>query len=123
MPSRNPVYSDDPYLGCISAELVAPPHNAKNLKNCLTGVEALDPAMSISLFVNASSRAPMARDGRVSILAYPGPGCTPNEPMALLARVSIKNIRRLSTDVAAPETVIRELTPLETRYSKRSRTG
>ena len=60
----------------------------------------------------------MEDSGHVSILAYPGPGCTPHEPMALVAAISS------SSEAAAPRGQAnlpsREGTePVEMRYSKR----
>ena len=61
----------------------------------------------------------MDDSGDVSILTYPGPGCTPHEPMALVAMFSSSR-----AEAAAPADVnllpSREgTTPVETRYSKR----
>ena len=84
----NPVYSNDAYLGRIAARLVTPPHTTVNLRCCLANVENIDDRITTRLFVSCSSQCPMDDAGRVSILAYPGPGCSPNEPMALVAMFS-----------------------------------
>lgn len=84
----NPVYSDDPYVGRIMAMLVTPPHTVISLKRCLSNVEGIDNETPTSLFVSASSRKMMDDTGSVSILSNPGPGCTPNEPLALVAKFS-----------------------------------
>ena len=119
MPSANHVYSDDLYLGRISAELVSPPHIAISLKNCILSVENIDSKTTASLFIAASSQTPMDDGGRVSILAYPGPGCTPNEPMALV--VNLSDSVRTPLDEKKPEAVLLPSqegpTPFETRYS------
>lgn len=121
IPSTNHVYSDDPYLGRILAELVAPPHVVISLKRCLLSVENIDNTTIASLFIASSSRTPMDDGGRVSILAYPGPGCTPNEPMALVVKLSGSYKRPV--DVKSPEAVLLPSqegpTPFETRYSTR----
>jgi hypothetical protein len=121
VPSANPVYTDDPSLGRIGAKLVTPPHTVLNLKRCLSRIENIDVNIQTSLFVSPSSQAPMDDTGRVSILAYPGPGCTPNEPMALVAMCPDSD-RGLS-DVKRPETVLlppqEGPTPFEAQYCKR----
>jgi hypothetical protein len=61
IPSVNHVYSDDPYLGRILAELVAPPHIVVSLKHCLLNVENIDNNTPASLFIAASSPDPNGR--------------------------------------------------------------
>jgi hypothetical protein len=87
IPSANPIYSNDPSLGRISANVVTPPHTAINLKRCLLALENIDASISTSLFITASTQEPLDDKARVLILKSPGPGCTPNEPMALVAKV------------------------------------
>jgi len=88
IPSANPIYSNDPSLGRISANVVTPPHTAINLKRCLLAVENIHASISTSLFITASTQEPLDDKAKVLILQFPGPGCTPNEPMALVAKVS-----------------------------------
>jgi hypothetical protein len=88
IPSANPIYSNDPSLGRISANVVTPPHTAINLKRCLLAVEKIDASISTSLFITASTQEPLNDTTKVLIVTFPGPGCTPNEPMALVAKVS-----------------------------------
>jgi hypothetical protein len=113
MPSVNPVYSDDPYLGCILAKLVTPPHTASCVKLCLSNAENIDPNITTSLFTSASSRTPMGDSSRVSILANQGPGCTPNKPMALVAKCSRASHRTLA--VHPPR---EGASPFDKQYSK-----
>jgi hypothetical protein len=123
IPSANSVYSDDPYLGRIPAKLVTPPHTAINLRPCLSDVENIDDTVTTALFISASSQNPMDDTGRVSIQAYPGPGCTPNEPVALVAKCSASSLSKPKEAVPAHEEdplLARECaTPVEIRYSKR----
>jgi len=120
IPSVNPVYTDDPSLGRIMAKIVAPPHTAISLKLCFSSVENIDEKIYTKLFVAASSQTPMDDDGSVSILGHPGPGpgCTPNEPMAFVAMSSGASIRRL--DGRKPQAVLlppqEGPTPFETQY-------
>ena len=84
IPTVNPVYSDDPYLGRISARCVAPPHTASSLRRCLSNVQNISTGIQTNLFIATSSEAPMNDSDRVSILAHTGPGHTANEPVALV---------------------------------------
>lgn len=97
------------------AKLVTPPHTVINLKRCLSGIEGIDVSDCTALFVSASSQTPMDDKGRVSILGYPGPGCTPNEPLALLAMFSDSD--RDPSKAKKPEAVLLPLqegqSPLE----------
>jgi hypothetical protein len=88
IPSANSIHSNDPFLGRISSNAVTPPHTAINLKRCLLAVENIDTSISTSLFITASAQEPLDDMAKVLILKVPGPGCTPNEPMALVAKVS-----------------------------------
>lgn len=118
--SMNPVYTDDPSLGRIAAELVTPPHTVISLKRCLSGIENIDDNIPTTLFVAASSQTPMDDGVRVSILAYPGPGCTPDEPMAFVAKFS--GVGRSSLEATQSEVELSPSpegpTPFETRYRK-----
>jgi hypothetical protein len=115
----NPVYSEDPYLGRIAARLVTPPHIAINLRRCLSNAENIDSTIITRLFVSCSSQRAMDDAGRVSILAYPGLGCSPNEPMVLVA------VFPHTFELPPPEMVMplqagvdEGSTPLESQYSK-----
>ncbi|KIM78070.1 hypothetical protein PILCRDRAFT_602777 [Piloderma croceum F 1598] len=118
IPSANSVYIDDPYLGRISAELVTPPLTAVNLKRCISGMEGIDEKTASKLFISASSQAPMHDDCRVSIFAYPGPGCEPNEPMALVVmrsqqgRAPCQRVPAEAEHILPPEST----TPFKTQY-------
>jgi hypothetical protein len=120
IPSVNPPYSDDPYLGRIMAKLVAPPHTAGSLKHCLSSIENIDDNISTSLFVSASSRTPMDDEGRVPILEDRGPGCTPNDPIALVGQ--FYGTRQWSLKSKKPKKNLLSSqggrTSLETRYRK-----
>ena len=84
----NRVYSDDLHLGCFPAELVPPPRTATSLKRLLSGLENVRDFHFTELFLSASSKAPMEDANRVAIYAKIGPGCIPNEPMALVVKGS-----------------------------------
>ena len=57
---------------------------------------------------------------RVSILTYPGPGCTPHEPMALVATISSSPMEEYAPRAINHHLPSNEGTmPVEIRYSKR----
>ena len=120
MPSVNPVYSDDWYLGRIPAGLVAPPHTALSLKRCLSGIENINETITTRLFMSASSETPMDDTNHVPILTYPSLGCTPDEPLLLVAMFSGAG-RSLLGLVWSALYVFRSLgpTPFTKQYSKR----
>jgi hypothetical protein len=60
-----------------------------SLRRCIATVENIDENASTKLFMAPSSQTPIMDDTRVSILAYPGPGCTPNEPIALAVKAKL----------------------------------
>jgi len=119
IPSVNPVYSDDPYLGRIPARLVTPPHTALNLRRCLSDIENIGDKITTRLFISASSQNPMDDTGRVSIHAYPGPGHMPNEPVALVAMCAGSSLSKPKEEITQQEDplVPREgAMPVEMRY-------
>ena len=119
IPSANPVYSDDSSLGRILPELVAPPATVATLRDCLFSVENISNTPA-RLFMSASSQTPMDDTNSLSIFAYPGPGCTPNEPVALVISSSDAGSRPLNAK--KPEAVLlpsqEGTTPFEAQYSK-----
>ena len=121
IPSANPTYSDDPYLGRISAKLVAPPHTAMALKRCLLRVESIGDTTPTYLFNAISSQIPMDDACRVSLLVYPGLGSTPNEPIALVCMFD-KDRTLPVTDEVKPEAILLPSkdgpTPFQSKYRK-----
>jgi hypothetical protein len=100
------------------ADLVAPPHIAISLKHCLFSIENIDDKTAASLFISALSQTPLDDTDRLSILATPGPGWLPNEPMALV--VNLSESYRGPLDERKPEAVLLPTqegpTTLEVRY-------
>jgi hypothetical protein len=99
----NPIYTDDSYLGRIVPKLVAPPHTPFTLKCCLLNIENINNATNAKLFISSASQAPMDDAVSLSILAQPGPGSTPIEPMALVATFS--DVARSLLDADKPKGV------------------
>ena len=118
--TANPVYANDPYLGRIPADIVAPPHTAKDIKLCLSDVEHIRDNTSTSLFISTSGQTPIDDGRRVSISAYPGPGCAPHEPIALVVKCTGSGRRTLqgATADAGRLSPAEGPTPFETQYRK-----
>ena len=112
----NPVYSNDPYLGRIPARFVTPPHMSTNLRRCLSSAENIDDRITTWLFISCSSKGPIDATQRLSILSYPGPGCSPNDPMALVAVFSNSSVR--VDELVEPVLSGDNITPFDPQYSK-----
>ena len=78
----------DPFLGRIQARYVPPPHTAKAVKRSIAKVENIQDRASTSLFLTPYSQSPMDDAGKVTILNHTGLGSTPQEPLALVAKMS-----------------------------------
>ena len=119
IPSKTPVAPGDPFLGCIKARSVPPPHTAKAVKRSIAKVEDIKDRTSTSLFFTSYSQSPMSDADKVTIRNRTGPGSTPQEPLALVAKMSESERSALESDgrgghantAAEPDT-----TPQEIRY-------
>ena len=113
-----PVTPYDPFLGRIKAMSVPPPHIAKAVKRSIAKVENIKDRTSTSLFLTPYSQSPMGDTDKVDILSRTGPGSTPQEPLALVAKMSDSDRGALESGgrvglASAAET---DATPPEIRY-------
>ena len=83
----SPVTPGDPFLGRIKARSVPPLRTAKAVKRSITKVENIRGVESISLFLTPYSQSPMDDADKVNVLNGTGPGLTPQEPLALVAKM------------------------------------
>ena len=74
---------DQPSLGRIRANSVAPPHSLASIKRHISRVEENPALASADLLADLSSDAPM-EEARIPILGADGPGLDPNNPMAIV---------------------------------------
>ena len=120
IPSKTPAAPDDPFLGCIKARYVPPPHTVKAVKHSIAKVENIKDRKSTSLFLTAYSQSPMDDDGEVTILNRTGPGSTPQEPLALVAKMSDSERSALESGgrggLASAQVGEPDIAPLEIRY-------
>jgi hypothetical protein len=83
MPSKVAFDPEEPSLGRIQANSVAPPHSPASIKRCISRVEKTPALADADLFADISSDTPL-KEGHISILRTDGPGLSPNEPMAIV---------------------------------------
>ena len=85
MPSKVAVDPEEPSLGRIRADSVAPPHSPASIKRCISRVEKTPALARADLFADISCDTPL-EEGYISILRTDGsgPGLSPNEPMAIV---------------------------------------
>ena len=83
-----PAAPSNPFLGRIKARSVAFPHTVQAVKRSIANVEKIKDRTSTSLFLTPYSQSPMGNAGKVAILNRTGPGSTPQEPLAVVAKMS-----------------------------------
>ena len=83
MPSKVAVDPEEPSLGRIRADSVAPPHSPASIKRCISRVEGTQALSRAELFADISCDTPL-KEGHISILRTDAPGLSPNEPMAIV---------------------------------------
>ena len=88
LPSNTPVSPGDPFLGHIKIGSVPPPRTARTVKRCIANMENIKDRERTSLFLTSYSQSPMDDSDKVTILNGTGPGSTPQEPLALVAKMS-----------------------------------
>ena len=65
-----------------------PPHTGNAVKRRIAKVESINDRISTSLFLTPYSKSPVGDTDKVAILSRAGPGSTPQEPLALVAKMS-----------------------------------
>ena len=83
MPSKVANDPEEPSVGRIRADFIAPPHSPTSIKLCISRVERNPGIVNSDLFADPSFDSPLT-EGYISILRTDGPGMSPNEPMAIV---------------------------------------
>ena len=83
MPSKVAIDPEEPFIGRIRADSVAPPHSPTSMKRCISRVERTPALARADLFADILCDTPL-KEGHISILHTDGPGLSPNEPMAIV---------------------------------------
>ena len=89
MPSKVAIDPEEPSLGRIRADSVAPPHSYASIKRCISRVERTPALARADLFADISCDTPL-KEGRVSILRTDLPGLSPNKPMAIVQMPNVQ---------------------------------
>ena len=89
MPSKVAFDTEEPSLGRIRADSVAPPHSPASIKRCISRVERNPALAHANLFADISCVAPL-KEGHISILGTDGPGLSPDEPMAIVQTSTVQ---------------------------------
>ena len=94
IPSKVAVDPEEPSLGRIRADCVAPPHSPTSIKRCISRVERNPALVNFDLFADTRCDSPLT-EGHIAILRtdHDSPGLSPNEPMAIVqADVQVENL-------------------------------
>ena len=83
IPSKAAFDEEEPCVGRIRADSVAPPHTVASLKRRISRVEQNPALANADLFEDISSDVPL-KDGHISILGADCPGLSPDEPIAIV---------------------------------------
>jgi hypothetical protein len=83
MPSKVAIDPEEPCLGRIRVESIAPPHIPTSIKRCISKVERNPELAHANLFADTLCDTPL-KEGHISLLRTDGPGLTPDEPMAIV---------------------------------------
>jgi hypothetical protein len=82
MPSKAAFDPDQPFLGRIRTDYIAPPHSLNSVKLCLSRVER-KPALIWHAELYEDSAATPLKDGPISFLPTSGPGLSSTGPIAV----------------------------------------
>jgi len=115
MPSKVANDPEEPSLGRIRADCVAPPRSLTSIKRCISRVEGNPRLVNSDLFADISCDTPL-KEGHISILRTDGPGLSPNEPMAIVQWKSILDGRYVIKNRAKDIFWCAEHNPIRTVY-------
>ena len=83
MSSKVDFGQEEPSIGRIRADSIAPPHSPASIKQCISRVERNPALLHAYLFADTSCDIPLT-EGHISILRTDGPGQSPDQPMAIV---------------------------------------
>jgi len=90
MPSKVATDPEEPSLGHIRADSIAPPHSPTSIIRRILRVENISAVAHADLFADTSCDSPLIA-GQISLFHTDGPGRNPNEPMAVVLSRPISN--------------------------------
>ena len=120
IPAKTPFAPGDLFLGRIKVRSVPPPRTAKTVKHSIAKVENIKDRKSTTLFLTPYSQSPMDDAEKVTILDGTGPGSTPQEPLALVSKMSDSERSALESERRGglASSVESDTEPPEIRYCK-----
>ena len=86
MPSKAAIDPEQPSLGRIRADYIAPPHGLTSIILCISRVEETPALVYADLFPDISCDTPL-EEGHISFLRTDAPGLSPKKPMAIVVPV------------------------------------
>ena len=89
VPSKVAFDEEEPFLGRIRCDSVAPPHTLASIKRHISRVEETPELANADLFADISSDTPL-KEGNVSILGTDVPGLSPHDPVAVVQKPIIQ---------------------------------
>ena len=100
IPSKVAIDPEEPSLGRIRADFVAPPHSPATIKRCISRVEKTPELACADIFADISCNTPL-KEGHISILGTDCPGLSQTEPMAIVLNPSLPDGRYFIKNRAA----------------------
>ena len=92
MPSKVAIDPEEPSIGRIRGDSIAPPHTPTSIKRLISRVERNPALVNSALFADTLASDSPLKEGHISILRTDGPGLSPNEPMAIVqAKVQVES--------------------------------
>ena len=82
-PSKVAFDPEEPSLGRIRADSVAPPHSPASIKRCISRVERTPALAHADFFADVSCDTPL-KENYISLIHSDGPGLSANEPVAIV---------------------------------------
>ena len=116
IPSKVPIDPEEPSLGRIRADYVAPPHSPTSIKRCISRVEGNPALLHFDLFSDTSCDSPLT-EGYISIRRTDGPGLSPNEPMVIVQADVQEKKKKF------PPPLVTSIPDLDGKYLIKSRTA
>jgi hypothetical protein len=83
MPSKVAIDPEEPSLGRIRVDSIAPPHCPTSIKRRISRVERIPGLSHANLFADTLCDTPL-KEGHISLLGTDGTGLSPSEPMAIV---------------------------------------
>ena len=85
--SNHALYYNNPFIGRIPSESIAPPRTVASIKRCLCKLEGLSEPDKALVFSPLSSPAPKEDSACLSLYAPSGPGLSEQDPIALVVEL------------------------------------